>query len=106
MTIVHLAVGWGVPQLKVGSFARSERMAKWNEALGLLCAVHEMTMTGDIFRSRIATRGVVVVDLETGGTVWPKLRPSNWRRASIGRRPSPPATNRLWSDVRSADGPG
>ncbi|MCX8101612.1 MAG: phosphopyruvate hydratase [Geminicoccaceae bacterium] len=33
VTIVHLAVGWGVPQLKVGSFARSERMAKWNEAL-------------------------------------------------------------------------
>jgi len=32
-TIVHLAVGWGVPQLKVGSFARGERMAKWNEAL-------------------------------------------------------------------------
>ncbi len=32
-TIVHLAVGWGVPQLKVGSFARSERMAKWNEGL-------------------------------------------------------------------------
>jgi enolase len=33
VTIVHLAVGWGVPQLKVGSFARSERMAKWNEGL-------------------------------------------------------------------------
>jgi enolase len=33
VTIVHLAVGWGVAQLKVGSFARSERMAKWNEAL-------------------------------------------------------------------------
>ena len=32
-TIVHLAVGWGVGQLKVGSFARGERMAKWNEAL-------------------------------------------------------------------------
>ena len=32
-TIVHLAIGWGVPQLKVGSFARSERMAKWNEGL-------------------------------------------------------------------------
>jgi enolase len=32
-TIVHLAVGWGVRQLKVGSFARSERMAKWNEGL-------------------------------------------------------------------------
>ncbi|MBT4771445.1 MAG: phosphopyruvate hydratase [Rhodospirillaceae bacterium] len=33
VTIVHLAVGWGVKQLKVGSFARSERMAKWNEGL-------------------------------------------------------------------------
>lgn len=32
-TIVHLAIGWGVGQLKVGSFTRSERMAKWNEAL-------------------------------------------------------------------------
>jgi enolase len=32
-TIVHLAIGWGVPQLKVGAFARSERMAKWNETL-------------------------------------------------------------------------
>ncbi|HZP19231.1 MAG TPA: phosphopyruvate hydratase [Bauldia sp.] len=33
VSIVHLAVGWGVKQLKVGSFARSERMAKWNEGL-------------------------------------------------------------------------
>jgi len=33
VAIVHLAVGWGVPQLKVGSFARSERMAKWNEGI-------------------------------------------------------------------------
>ena len=33
VTIVHLAVGWQAPQLKVGSFARSERMAKWNEGL-------------------------------------------------------------------------
>jgi enolase len=32
-TIVHLAVGWAVGQLKVGSFARGERMAKWNEML-------------------------------------------------------------------------
>lgn len=31
--IVHLAVGWNTGQLKVGSFARSERMAKWNEVL-------------------------------------------------------------------------
>ena len=33
VSIVHLAVGWGVGQLKVGSFSRSERMAKWNEGL-------------------------------------------------------------------------
>lgn len=33
VTIVHLACGWRSDQLKVGSFARSERMAKWNEAL-------------------------------------------------------------------------
>jgi len=32
-TIVHLAVGWQVGQLKVGAFARGERTAKWNEAL-------------------------------------------------------------------------
>ena len=33
VTIVHLAVGWEAGQLKVGSFSRSERMAKWNEGL-------------------------------------------------------------------------
>ncbi|NVN84535.1 MAG: phosphopyruvate hydratase [Rhodopseudomonas sp.] len=32
-TVVHLAVGWDAGQLKVGSFSRSERMAKWNECL-------------------------------------------------------------------------
>ena len=32
-TMVHLAVGWGADGFKVGSFARSERMAKWNEML-------------------------------------------------------------------------
>lgn len=31
--IVHLATGWNTGQLKVGSIARSERLAKWNEAL-------------------------------------------------------------------------
>lgn len=31
--ISHLATGWDAGQLKVGSFTRSERMAKWNEAL-------------------------------------------------------------------------
>jgi enolase len=33
VTIAHLAVGWGAGQLKVGSFSRGERMAKWNEML-------------------------------------------------------------------------
>jgi enolase len=33
VTIAHLAVGWGAGQFKVGSFARGERMAKWNEML-------------------------------------------------------------------------
>lgn len=31
--IAHLATGWNAGQLKVGSFSRSERMAKWNEVL-------------------------------------------------------------------------
>ena len=33
LTISHLAIGLGAGQLKVGAFARSERMAKWNEVL-------------------------------------------------------------------------
>jgi len=39
VTIVHLAVGWDAGQLKVGSFARSERMAKWNEGLRIQAAL-------------------------------------------------------------------
>ncbi len=42
-TIVHLAVGWGAKQLKVGSFARSERMAKWNEGLRIAEALDPVT---------------------------------------------------------------
>ncbi len=33
VTVAHLAVGWDAGQFKVGSFSRSERMAKWNEVL-------------------------------------------------------------------------
>ncbi|SDB30333.1 phosphopyruvate hydratase [Bauldia litoralis] len=39
VSIVHLAVGWGATQLKVGSFTRSERMAKWNEGLRVAEAI-------------------------------------------------------------------
>ncbi|HEX2555137.1 MAG TPA: phosphopyruvate hydratase [Microvirga sp.] len=47
VTIAHLAVGWDAGQFKVGSFTRSERMAKWNEMLRIEEAL------GD--RSRFAT---------------------------------------------------
>ena len=33
VTVVHLAVGWGIDQLKIGSITRGERTAKWNEIL-------------------------------------------------------------------------
>jgi enolase len=33
VSITHLAVGWNAGQIKVGSFARGERTAKWNELL-------------------------------------------------------------------------
>ncbi|ODT86738.1 phosphopyruvate hydratase [Phenylobacterium sp. SCN 70-31] len=33
VSIAHLSTGWDAGQLKVGSFTRSERMAKWNELL-------------------------------------------------------------------------
>ena len=33
VTVVHLALGWEVKQLKVGSIAHGERTAKWNEGL-------------------------------------------------------------------------
>jgi enolase len=54
-TIVHLAIGWGIGQLKVGSFARGERMAKWNEALRIeeaLSARARFAGAGVLGRSR------------------------------------------------------
>jgi len=55
VTIVHLAVGWGAGQLKVGSFARSERMAKWNEGIRIeeaLGNAARLARPFDRFRSR------------------------------------------------------
>jgi len=40
-SIVHLAVGWGASQLKVGSMARGERTAKWNEAVRIEQSLRE-----------------------------------------------------------------
>ena len=48
VTIVHLAVGWDAGQLKVGSVARSERMAKWNEGL----RIEEAVGSGAAFAGR------------------------------------------------------
>ena len=62
VTIVHLAVGWGVGQLKVGSFARGERMAKWNEALrieealGAARALRRRRGAGTSRRARVKVR--------------------------------------------------
>ncbi len=53
VTIAHLAVGWSAGQLKVGSFARSERMAKWNEVL----RIEEEVGAAGRFAGRSALRG-------------------------------------------------
>jgi enolase len=50
LTIAHLAVGWNAGQFKVGSFSRSERMAKWNECL----RIEETLGTQSVFAGRSA----------------------------------------------------
>ena len=57
-TIVHLAIGWGADQIKVGSFARSERMAKWNEAI----RVEEQLGDNASFAGRDAIGGTRAAD--------------------------------------------
>ncbi len=59
VTIVHLTVGWGADQLKVGSIARSERVAKWNEAI----RIEESQGNRATFAGRAAIGGTV----PTGG---------------------------------------
>jgi enolase len=54
VTIVHLAVGWRADQLKVGSFARSERMAKWNEGI----RIEEALGKNAAFAGRAAVGGM------------------------------------------------
>ena len=56
VTIVHLAVGWDAGQLKVGSFARSERMAKWNEVLRIEEALGTHSLPARVRRTRRACR--------------------------------------------------
>ena len=33
VTIADLSIGWQTNQIKVGSFSRTERLAKWNQCL-------------------------------------------------------------------------
>lgn len=46
VSISHLAVGLNAGQLKVGSFTRSERMAKWNECLRIADVLGENRFIG------------------------------------------------------------
>ncbi|HSH08385.1 MAG TPA: enolase C-terminal domain-like protein, partial [Burkholderiales bacterium] len=62
VSIVHLAVGWGVPQLKVGSFSRSERMAKWNEGLRIEEALGAKALLYPARRLFARVRGQTPVD--------------------------------------------
>ncbi len=57
-TICHLAVGWASGQLKVGSFTRSERMAKWNEMLRIEESLGAASVYagGTLFKSLLAAR--------------------------------------------------
>lgn len=59
-TIVHLATGWDAGQLKVGSFARSERMAKWNEAIRIEEALGPEAVFAGLGALPIVPRGVSV----------------------------------------------
>ena len=80
MTIVHLAVGWGVGQLKVGSFARGERMAKWNEALRV-----EEALGGARAVCRRGGAGTVAVGLRA--VAWGRPFPPAPSREGRGSRP-------------------
>jgi enolase len=56
--IAHLAVATNAGQLKVGSFSRSERMAKWNEVIRIEreLAGRAQFIGGDIFRKILSGR--------------------------------------------------
>ena len=107
VTIVHLAVGWAAGQLKVGSCARSERTAKWNEALrieeslgdaavsvGCLCGTlsgRKARLEQEIRRSegvhmKKPALGMLAFILLSAGVAWSQgvapvdqFRPSPWR---------------------------
>ncbi len=68
-SIVHLAIGWGAGQLKVGSFARSERMAKWNEALRIEEALGSKARFAGLDEMPMRRRTAKAVEAGVGGAV-------------------------------------
>jgi enolase len=66
-SIVHLAIGWGAGQLKVGSFARSERMAKWNEALRIEEALGSKARFAGLDETPMRRRAAKPVETSSGG---------------------------------------
>src|SRR6185437_1360847 len=66
-SIVHLAIGWGAGQLKVGSFARSERMAKWNEALRIEEALGSKARFASLDELPMRRRAVRPAEPASGG---------------------------------------
>jgi enolase len=66
-SIVHLAIGWGAGQLKVGSFARSERMAKWNEALRIEEALGSKARFAGLDETPARRRSRLSSKITTGG---------------------------------------
>ena len=68
-SIVHLAIGWGAGQLKVGSFARSERMAKWNEALRIQEALGSKARFAGLDEMPMRRRATKPVETSSGWRV-------------------------------------
>jgi enolase len=66
-SIVHLAIGWGAGQLKVGSFSRSERMAKWNEALRIEEALGPAARFAGLDETPIRRQAPKPAELASGG---------------------------------------
>jgi enolase len=81
VAIAHLAIGWAAGQLKVGSFARSERMAKWNECLRIEEALGP--------RARYAGRAAIAT---SAGTTPNRPAPDTPAGALAGRATSIPPT--------------
>ncbi len=68
-SIVHLAIGWGAGQLKVGSFARSERMAKWNEALRIEEALGSRARFAGLEETPSRRRATIPLETSSGWRV-------------------------------------